>query len=244
MSRYKINKILKISQTYEKQVSNFKKEAYWQLVLAAIPFIGMGIDYLQSTKNIIDDVNELSSVYNSYVNKYSKEEKFQEKKDTIDKFIETCQALQKTHIEALKITKPSGKDAKILHDFLQFGQAVIDSGPSIIQDFKDLRTTAGKIWEVISFIGYNLGIDTATTNIIQAIEQLIKHVSEAFPEIQSQYQKALDAKAQSPDSTSTELSTSKESPAPSTPSSTSTTQEAISNVSISPALQKELESLA
>lgn len=241
MSRYKINKIFKISQTYEKQVSNFKKEAYLQWVLAAIPFIGMGIDYLQSTKNIIDDVNELSSVYNSYVNKYGKEEKFQEKKDVIDKFIETCQALQKTHIEALKITKPSGQDAKILHDFLQLGQAVIDNGPNIIQDFKDLRSTAGKVWEVISFIGFNLGIDTATTNIIQAIEQLIKHVSEAFPEIQSQYQKALDAKAQSPDSTSTDSSTPKE---PATPSSTSTTQEAISNVSISPALQKELESLA
>lgn len=213
MNHQDIRYILKLASQYEKQANiakkTLEKKAYWQAALLVGPLVGSLVDYLRSSPELLDNLKLMANTLDDYKSSYG-----------FDKYDALLSAYT-SDIKKFLSTYKSVKDKEVSPELISDFESLVASGDKISSNTEKVKTAienmksiAGKAFDVLKFTGLNLGTRTDSTIIIELADKIASMLFPYLAEVNSKLRMIQQKMSEQPSSEADEEETA---PAPTTP---------------------------
>ena len=194
MNSKKINYILKISSQYEIQAHQLHKTAYVNFVIQGLailaPLVGSIINDVNKNAVIIDSLKKLTSSLDDYKSSYG----FGKHEQLLNSYNESAKKLLNSYNKISSIKgNPDPSFVNDLKSFVDNGNIIVGKSTDVVKAMEDMKSWAGSAFDVLKMTGFNLGMNTNTTNIIDQAKNLSASLASEIPSIQVKYDELMSS---------------------------------------------------
>lgn len=184
MNQQDVKYILKLASQYEKQANMAKKtlekQAYWQLASLVLPLVSGLVDSLRSSPELLDNLKLMADTLDDYKTSYG-----------FDKY-DTLLSGYTSDIKKFLSTYKSVKDKEISPELISDFESLVETGDKINSNtekvkgaIEDMKSYAGKAFDVIKGLGFNLGTRTDSTIIVDLADKIASMLMPYLAEVTS-----------------------------------------------------------